>query len=175
MKWTVKGLCILMTLISLPSDAKIYRWKDKNGNWVYSDTPRKGAQEVKLNKPLVMPSTNTNTNTNTNVLQSSNTQKQISYQANITSPNHEQTIRENTGTVYVSGQVLPRFHKGFTVQLFHNGSTVGAKQSSTSFVLKSLSRGEHKIKMAVFNPQGTQIVTSKEHTFYLHKASVSNR
>ncbi|MFY8301160.1 DUF4124 domain-containing protein [Pseudoalteromonas sp. SS15] len=169
MKWTVIGLSILMALIALPSDAKIYRWKDKNGNWVYSDTPRKGAQEVKLNKPLVMPSTNTN------VLQSPNTQKQISYQANITSPNHEQTIRENTGTVYVSGQVLPSFHKGFTVQLFHNGSTVGAKQSSTSFVLKSLSRGEHKIKMAVFNPQGTQIATSKEHTFYLHKASVSNR
>lgn len=169
MKWTLKGLCILLALIALPNEAKIYRWKDKNGNWVYSDTPKKGAKEVKLNKPLVMPSTNTN------VLQSSNTHKQISYQASITSPKHEQTIRENTGTVYVNGQVMPSFQKGFTVQLFHNGSAVGAKQSSASFVLKSLSRGEHKVKISVFNPQGAQIATSKEHTFYLHKASVNNR
>ena len=106
MKWTVKGLCFLMALIALPSEAKIYRWKDKNGNWVYSDTPKKGAQQVKLNKPLVMPSTNTD------ILQPNLNQKSISYQAKITSPSHEQTIRENTGTVYVTGQVIPSFHKG---------------------------------------------------------------
>lgn len=167
MNWAISGLCLLMAFITLPSEAKIYRWKDKNGNWVYSDTPKKGAQQVKLNKPLVMPSTNTD------ILQPNLNQKSISYQAKITSPSHEQTIRENTGTVYVTGQVIPSFHKGFTVQLFHNGTAVGSRQSSTSFVLKSLVRGEHRIKMAVFNPQGKNIATSQEHTFYLHKASVS--
>lgn len=167
MNWAITGLCLLMVFITTPSEAKIYRWKDKNGNWVYSDTPQKGAQQVKLNKPLVMPSTNTD------ILQADKTPKSISYQANITSPSHEQTIRENTGTVYVTGHVTPSFHKGFTVQLFHNGTAVGTRQSSTSFVLKSLVRGEHKIKMTVFNPQGKTVATSQEHTFYLHKASVS--
>ncbi|MBE0355289.1 DUF4124 domain-containing protein [Pseudoalteromonas phenolica O-BC30] len=156
-------------LTALPNEAKIYRWKDKNGNWVYSDTPKKGAQQVKLNKPLVMPSINTEH------LNANNTKKTISYQANITSPSHEQTIRENTGTVYVTGQVMPSFQRGFTVQLFHNGTATGERQSSTSFVLKALSRGEHKIQMAVFNPQGKKVATSQESIFFLHKARVGNR
>lgn len=169
MNWTLTGICIAAMLFNTFAEAKIYRWKDKNGNWVYSDKPKKGSQKVKLNAPMVMPSTNTD------ILQSNQNTKPIAYQASISSPSHEQTIRENTGTVYITGQVTPSFHKGFMVQLFHNGNAVGPKQSTTSFVLKSLSRGEHKLKMAVYNPQGKAIATSPESTFFLHKASVANR
>ena len=47
-------LLILLTLsLSIPvnaSTAKIYVWRNENGELVYSDTPRPGAEEVKTRK-----------------------------------------------------------------------------------------------------------------------------
>jgi hypothetical protein len=148
-------------LLSTTSEAKIYRWKDKNGNWVYSGTPKK--PEKKISDTLVTSS------------ESKRANKAVVYQAIITSPNHDQTIIEKTGTIYVTGQVVPSFHRGLSVQLFHNGKAVSQKQATTSFVLKSLPHGEHKLTMAVFNTQGKAVAISKEHIFQLHRTNKTNR
>jgi hypothetical protein len=44
---------LVSVVVSLPVQAdKIYTWTDENGNRVYSDSPREGAETVKL-KPIM--------------------------------------------------------------------------------------------------------------------------
>ena len=45
--WLLIALCIVCA--QAYADKKVYRWKDQNGNWVYSDTPRKGAINMCIN------------------------------------------------------------------------------------------------------------------------------
>ncbi|KZN42725.1 MULTISPECIES: DUF4124 domain-containing protein [Pseudoalteromonas] len=162
--WLVIILCLASH--AAYADKKVYRWKDENGNWVYSDTPRKGAAEVKINTHfLTMPATDTS------VLGNSSTQQTATeYKATIIAPNHKQTLRDNTGSVYVSGQITPRFAKDFTVQLYLDGKPTGPKQHTITFALRNVPRGEHSIQLMVFNSKGKVVTKSDETIFYLHKA-----
>ncbi|WP_240036197.1 DUF4124 domain-containing protein [Pseudoalteromonas sp. A757] len=151
------------------SNPKIYRWKDKNGHWVYSDVPRLGSKEVKLNaNALTMPSVDTQ------ILEQVDTAPTIRYTAKITSPEHEQTIRDNSGSVYVTGTVEPRFTQGLSVQLFLDGVATGPKQTNTQFALRGINRGEHSLVIKVFNQKGTLVAQSDTQKFFLHRNTVNN-
>ena len=52
-------MSVLFTSTFVLADDKVYRWKDSNGNWVFSDVPKSGSKEVKLNKPMIIPAENT--------------------------------------------------------------------------------------------------------------------
>ncbi|WP_247749626.1 DUF4124 domain-containing protein [Pseudoalteromonas viridis] len=165
--WVI--LCLVYSG-SAVSDQKVYRWKDKNGNWVYSDVPKKGSEKVKLNtNMLTMPATDTS------ILAPNSTTPAVTYKAKITAPSDQQTLRENSGSVYVNGLVTPRFANGFQVQLFLNGKPAGPKQTSASFALRDLPRGEHKLQMKVFDDKGMLVAQSAVTTFFLHRASLLNR
>ncbi|WP_231098127.1 DUF4124 domain-containing protein [Pseudoalteromonas luteoviolacea] len=162
--WLVIILCLASHTAF--ADKKVYRWKDDKGNWVYSDTPKKGATEVKINTHfLTMPATDTS-------VLGSGTQDQSKqqYKASIIAPNHKQTLRDNTGSVYVSGQITPRFAKDFTVQLFLDGKPTGPKQHTITFALRNVERGEHSLQLMVFDSKGNVVTKSDETIFYLHKA-----
>ncbi|WP_240650312.1 DUF4124 domain-containing protein [Pseudoalteromonas rubra] len=165
--WVI--LCLVYSG-SAVSDQKVYRWKDKNGNWVYSDVPKKGSEKVKLStNMLTMPATDTS------ILTPNSTTPAVTYKAKITAPSDQQTLRENSGSVYVNGLVTPRFANGFQVQLFLNGKPAGPKQTSASFALRDLPRGEHKLQMKVFDDKGMLVAQSAVTTFFLHRASLLNR
>ncbi|KZX01267.1 hypothetical protein JL49_07250 [Pseudoalteromonas luteoviolacea] len=165
--WLLIALCLVCP--DVYADKKVYRWKDQNGNWVYSDTPRKGAKEVKINTNfLTMPATDTS------VLTTSQPPPGQSYKAAIIAPNHKQTLRDNTGSVYVSGQITPRFAKDFTVQLYLDGKPTGPKQHTVTFALRNVPRGEHSLQLMVFNGKSEVVTKSDETIFYLHKTSVNN-
>ncbi|PCK31634.1 DUF4124 domain-containing protein [Pseudoalteromonas piscicida] len=152
------------------SNPKIYRWKDKNGHWVYSDVPKPGSKEVKLHSnALTMPSVDT-----TILDQQADTGPAIQYQAKITAPEHEQTIRDNSGSVYVTGSVEPRFTQGLSVQLFLDGEATGPKQANAQFSLRNVNRGEHSLILRVFNQKGQVVAQSSTHKFYLHKTTLNN-
>ncbi|KID58906.1 hypothetical protein JF50_00080 [Pseudoalteromonas luteoviolacea] len=166
--WLVIILCVVSH--AAYADKKVYRWKDENGNWVYSDTPKKGAAEVKINTQfLTMPAADTS-------VLSSDTQNPTTpkYKAAIIAPNHKQTLRDNTGSVYVSGQITPRFAKDFTVQLFLDGKPTGPKQHTITFALRNVERGEHSLQLMVYDSKGKVVTKSDETIFYLHKATRAN-
>ncbi|MBE0369773.1 DUF4124 domain-containing protein [Pseudoalteromonas aurantia] len=158
--------CFVLFSSSVLADSKVYRWKDEQGNWVFSDVPRQGAQEIQLNKSMTMPAVDTS------ILNTQASQKAIEYTASITSPNHEQTLRENTGTIYVTGQIQPSFSNGLKVQLTLDGKATGPMQTSTTFVLHNVPRGEHSLLLRLYNEQGKVLAQSDPTTFYLHRKSI---
>ena len=152
------------------TSAKIYVWRNEKGVLVFSDSPRPGAEEVKL-KPgnTTMPSMNIETSLldiNPNIIKND-------YQVVITQPQDNATIRDNTGSVYISGGIKPVFKRGFKVQLILDDKPHKKPQAHSMFSLRNIDRGEHQIKMNLLDNEGKVIASSKPITFYMHRASVN--
>jgi len=167
-------LLILLTLsIAIPvnaSTAKIYVWRNEKGELVYSDTPRPGAEEVKTKPGNVISSSTT---VETQVLDIKTGEISEDYQVVINHPKDNSTIRDNTGSVYISGIIKPIFKRGLKIQLILDDKPYQKPQTHSRFSLRNIDRGEHQIKMQVFNEKGKVIALSKPITFYMHRASVN--
>ena len=163
---------IVLTTVTLDVSAKnksIYVWKNEDGVLVFSDTPRKGAEKVKLNSPAMsMPSTDTSI-----LNETTSTKATLNFAIKVTSPAAEETIRDNTGSVHVTGQISPRFLKGHTVQLYLDGAPYGEPQGATVFVMRNVNRGEHQVALELIDAQGNTLATSPPTTFFLHRATVN--
>lgn len=167
-KITIIGLLIiiLFSLYSHAGEKKIYSWKDKNGVLVFSDTPKPGAVEVKLtSQVLSMPTTDTS------VLNETKPTAIKPFKIEIASPENEQTIRENTGSVYVNSRVTPRFESDFKVQLFVDGIAHAQPSATNTFALRNVDRGEHSLQVKLFDPAGKVIAVSPSSLFFMHRQS----
>lgn len=166
-------LLLLLTLlvIMLPLQAqekRIFVTKDANGVLVFSDSPQPGAEEVNLtSRPNVMESTGTN-------LPARKPVEVEPFKIEIAQPENNGTVRDNTGSVYVSGRITPMFQRGLQVRLVVDGTPLSEPQNKATFILRDVDRGEHTLQMELFDQSGKLIATSPVTTFYLHRASIIN-
>ncbi len=170
-KYTV-FVILFLTLLAPATASKIYVWRNASGDLVYSDSPKPGAEEIAeeieiKHKQTIISSVNTT------VLDISPRVVQEEYQVQISQPEDHATIRDNSGSIYISGRVAPVFKRGFKVRLLMNGKVHGEPQTRSVFILRDVDRGEHKIKLELLNNQGKVIASSKERTVYLHRARVN--
>ena len=166
-------LTLLALSIAMPikaDTAKIYVWRNENGDLVYSDTPRPGAEEIKTKPGNVIQSS---TQIDTQVLDIKKQEILEEYQVTINQPKNNATIRDNTGSLYISGVVTPIFKRGLAVQLILDDEPYQQPQNHTRFSLRNVNRGEHQIKMQILNEKGKVIALSDPITFYMHRASVN--
>lgn len=154
---------------AVAAPGKIYVWRDESGDLVFSDSPDPGAEvmaeEIEIqNKQTIISSVNTS------VLDITPRVVEEEYQVEISQPEDHATIRDNSGSIYISGRVAPVFKRGYKVRLMINGAQHGEDQTRSVFILRDVDRGEHKIKLELINNQGKVIASSKERTVYLHRA-----
>ncbi len=162
-------LALLAISIATPlpaSTAKIYVWRNEKGILVFSDTPRPGAEEVKTKTGNVIQSS---TQVETEVLDISPQVSQDIYEVIISTPQNNATIRDNTGSIYISGGIKPKFKSDFQVQLYLDGKPYLKPQKQVMYSLRNVDRGEHKIKMDLIDDKGKVIASSKPVTFYMHR------
>ena len=152
------------------ASTKIYVWRNEAGVLVFSDSPRAGAEEVKL-KPesAVVPMMKVETS----LLDIKPKELNDEYSVVITQPKNNATIRDNTGSIFISGGIKPIFQRGFKIQLYVDGKAHQGPQKHTLFSLKNIDRGEHQIKMELIDKAGKVIASSEVTTFYMHRASVN--
>ena len=168
---------LLVTLLTLSiatpinaSTAKIYVWRNEKGELVYSDTPKPGAEEVKIKPGNVIASS---ARVETQVLDINTRVIKEEYQVSINIPKDNSTIRDNTGSVYIQGSIKPIFKRGLKIQLILDDAPYQEPQTDTRFSLRDINRGEHQIKMQLLNEKGKVIALSEAITFYMHRASVN--
>jgi hypothetical protein len=171
----IKFLLLVLLTLSLATPviattAKIYVWHNEKGQLVYSDTPRVGAEVVNTKQGNIIKSS---TSIATQVLDIQKKDIIEEYEITINSPKNNATIRDNTGSVYISAIIEPIFKHGLTIQLLLDGKPYQSPQPDTRFSLRNLDRGEHQIKMQVLNEKGKVIALSKSITFYMHRVSVN--
>ncbi|WDD98423.1 MULTISPECIES: DUF4124 domain-containing protein [Thalassomonas] len=159
-------LAVLLSFAVEATSTKIYVWRNEQGVLVFSDTPRPGAEEVKVeNKNDQL------TSVDTSILDIKPKAIEEKYQVSISQPENNATVRDNTGSVYVAGRIKPIFKKGLKIQLYLDNTPYQEPQDHSMFVLRNIDRGEHKIKMDLINNQGKVIASSKPIVFYMHRAS----
>jgi hypothetical protein len=170
----IKILLILLLTIAIATpcysgSAKVYVWRDETGTLVYSDTPRPGAEEIGTKQGNVIKSS---ANIETQVLDIQSRIIKEAYQVEINHPKNHSTIRDNTGSIYISGSIKPIFKRGLKIQLILDDEPQLIPQTHAMFSLRNIDRGEHQIKMKLLNEKGKIIALSKTITFYMHRTSV---
>lgn len=167
--WLLLFTLLMLSLVQVPVTAqekKIYVSRDANGVLTFSDTPTPGAEEVSFSaRPNLMDATEVR-------FPASKPATPEPYRVEIMQPENQGTVRDNTGSVYISGRITPRFQRGLRVRLLLNGNPQGEPQSSTVFVLRDIDRGEHNLQLELLDQNGKLIATSPLTTFYLHRASL---
>ncbi|WP_371374139.1 DUF4124 domain-containing protein [Thalassotalea aquiviva] len=151
---------------------KIYVWRNAAGDLVFSDSPKPGAEEISeeiiiKNKQTIMSSVDTS------ILDITPRVMSEEYHVEITQPEDHSTIRDNSGSIYISGRVAPVFKQGHKVRLLLDGKQHSEPQTRSVFILRDVDRGEHKIKLELLNNKGKVIASSEERTIYLHRARVN--
>ena len=163
-------LTLIITLLScnvFAASTKIYVWRSDDGVLVFSDSPKPGAEEVDVREP------NTASSVDTSMLDLTPQVIKDDYQVEINQPKENATIRDNTGSVYVTGSIKPIFKQGLNIQLYLDNKPYEKPQPHSMFVLRDIDRGEHIIKMKLLNEKGKVIASSNPITFYMHRASVN--
>ena len=164
---------ILIALTYSASEAAdIYRWKDSDGNVIYSDTPQPGAEKVTLQETTILPSAPVPKSPD-----EANTEKPgpVKYQSvAITRPTDEQTIRENIANVGVAISLQPGLQTGHghQLQLLFDGQGVEEPGRKTSFTLPAVDRGAHTLQAVILQSNGRVVTRSAISTFFVHKQSV---
>nr|WP_282448107.1 DUF4124 domain-containing protein [Pseudoalteromonas sp. 1CM17D] len=157
-----------LSIYSYAGNKKIYAWKDKNGVLVFSDTPRSGAHEIKLSSQDL-----TLSETDKHPPGSPQPTHPNRFQIMISSPTHNQTVRENTGSVYVTSRITPRFEAGFTIQLFLNGNAYGPASDLSTFAIRDVENGAHTLYLKLYNKQNQAIAISQPSTFVMQRKAVN--
>ena len=168
---TFISLLLILSLLApvYATSAKVYVWRNDAGVLVFSDSPMPGAEEVEMdpNRQNVSPSINTS------ILDINPKKLDDKFEVEIVRPTNNSTIRDNTGSIHVSGRIKPVFKQGLSIQLIIDGTPYKAPQKHSMFALRDIERGEHQIKLVLLNTKGKIIASSKPVTFYMHRASVN--
>lgn len=163
-KFIILLIAFLLSISSFAAEKTIYAWKDKNGVLVFSDTPRKGAIEVKpSSQHFIVPSSNADNLTRENQLE------KATFNIDISSPTNNQIIQENTGTIYITSFVTPSFKTGFTIQLFINDKASGPAINSSTFALKNIPSGDHVLQLKLFDDKNQLIAISEPRIFHMRR------
>ncbi len=159
-----------LAAIAYQSSAKIYVWRNEQGILVFSDTPRPGAEQLNTPEANIIKSS---ISLNAEVLDIHPQPNKESYQIEIDMPKNDATIRDNTGSVHIHCSVKPQFKQAFKVQLFLDEKPYGQPKKRSIFSLRNIDRGEHNIKIELHDAKGKVIASSKQVTFYMHRATVN--
>ncbi len=160
------GVGVAQTQDKNSGDKTVFLTVDKNNVPVFSDNPSPGATQVKIKE-----TSNSMLPVNPVNLPTPSFDDNPQFQVTIDKPTNEETIRENSGTIYVSGLVSPMFAQGLRVQLYLDNKLVAGPSGNANFILHDVDRGEHKLRLELLDRSGKIIAESTEITVFLHRAS----
>ena len=171
----MKMLSIMfLTVIAVTAHAELFKWKDAEGNIIYSDQPPPGENKAKskveeesLPQIIAVPAEKASINTESRSSDDSN-DKSKTRNLVIESPKHDEAVRENSGNVSISVRVEPiNFaDNGSILAIYMDGKEV-AKGPETTVQLLNVDRGTHTIKAELINSSGTVILATEPTIFHL--------
>ncbi len=164
-------LAALLAFAPLRGDpAKVYKWTDAQGNVVYSDTPRPGAEEIEILtepagiepvRPEKMPPPRPQA------------PGQVYGAVIIASPTEGQILQDPEGWVSVSLAVEPplQVSQGDAIRLKLDGQTLDTRYTGSEIAIPSVPRGTHTVQAEIVNPAGNVLTASAAVTFHMHAPS----
>ncbi|MEM7542106.1 MAG: DUF4124 domain-containing protein [Pseudomonadota bacterium] len=155
--------------------ADVYRWKDSEGNIIFSDVPHPDAEKVTVEQPSIVTPYPLSSNSGQAAEETEVAEGPVPYASiEIASPANEETLR-NVPAVTVSVAMSPALQVQFAhvVELLYDGASVGSPGQSTSFTLDLPDRGAHQLQAIVRDGAGKELGRSATSTFFLHRNNVN--
>ncbi len=169
-------LFMAFSVLAISANAELFKWKDADGNVIFSDQPPPGIDKVESEvEQESLPHINTVPALD---ITESNKSKSSKKEANkvaytnltIVSPLHDSEVRENSGKVQINVRVEPEIfaERGHQLIIYMDGVEV-SKGESTSVLIDNVDRGTHDIKASIVNNQGFVLRETRVTTFTLHR------
>ena len=171
---TPRLLFLLLLCVTLVARAEVYRWKDAQGNVIFSDTPHEGAEIIEIGPTTVVPGEpveKTGEQPAAVKPDDPNPYQSIA----VVAPSDDATLRDQQ-SVGVDVTTVPELlaSLGHKIQLYVDGTAFGGPSSSPHFVLPEADRGSHQLAAAVIDAAGRELIRSTATVFHLHKTSVAD-
>ncbi len=163
-----------LTLVMHSSHAELYKWIDKDGSIIYSDTPPyEGAKQLVPPGLTTTPAVKVEKKKPTTPTSSDDSDDFKYTGFRIISPKHDQAIRDNQGNIAISLAITPSINlkKGHYVTMTLDGKDIEEKFISASITLKNIDRGSHTLSATLKNKTGQILMSSKPITLHLHRFS----
>lgn len=172
----IKRLLLLLLLLGPagPGLAAVYKWVDEQGNVVYSDQPRPGAEQVKVPPVSTYPAPPLPPRTAG--ADAPKAPAPAYTQVSIVQPSHDSTVRNNAGVVVISALLEPplRSDLGHQIVLSMDGEPVGEPGPTTAIQLSNVDRGTHTLQVSVVDDAGEVLASSEPSTFHMRRVSIQH-
>jgi hypothetical protein len=166
-----KVLILLTSLCPLVVSGAVYKWVDEEGNIVFTDQPRAGAEEVQL--PELSTYSPPSPAASAGDAATQDGTEQGYSRLEIVRPKDDDTVRANDGNVPVELELdheldLEAGHRiGVTVDGIRRPKT----HAGLRFVLANIDRGTHTLHVSVVNENDRILITSNTVTLHLKRYS----
>lgn len=170
----MKYYTFLLLFIVVAVQADVYRSVDKQGNISFSDTSTDNSEKVELKESFTYtPPTIVDSVDDEQVPDPVETAVP-SYAIVITSPNQNETVRENAGNVIVTSMISPELNieRGDKVIFSLDGSIKSTAQEANSYTFTNIDRGSHIAVVSVVDKNGKVLKSSKSVLFHLQRIAV---
>lgn len=163
----------ILALFSLQAmAATVYRYKDENGNIVFTDAPTEGADKLDVQPVPTIPAIQVPPTDTTPAAAPT----EFKYnKVTIILPSNDEHFINNGGQVSVQVAVSPALRKTDKLQLIFNGTPYGEGQRAATFKLENLDRGEYATQVAVVDNHGKEVGKSDVVTFYVKRSSAPKK
>ena len=163
-----------------PVYAELFKWRDAEGNLIYSDQPPPGntKQDTEVDKvdkdslPQIISVPAPELSSSTSASNSTETEKKVERYLglSIVEPVHDTAVRENSGKVKITVRVEPYIfvERGHILVIYMDNQEVSRGQQ-TSVMLDNVDRGTHTIKAAIINARGQVIKETGITSFTLQR------
>ncbi|RTZ14576.1 DUF4124 domain-containing protein [Vibrio aquaticus] len=169
---------LLAVLFSSAAQSQtVYTWVDENGTLHFNDVPNnKKAKAIDLpnfEQPALAPQFAPALPVEPqDTATPKPAEKPSPLEITITSPQDDQAIRSNDGTLMIQAELNRKLAIGEQLQLTVDNKRYGAPKASPQWQLKNLDRGTHSFVIQAFR-DGKLIASSLPITVHLQRISVS--
>lgn len=165
-------LILMLSLSCGLAQAAVYKRVLPDGSVIFSDQPGPDAEEIETPKPQTF----TPPPTSTIIAPQTNSDKKPSApyaSLTITTPVHDETIRDNTGNVSVSVSIEPplQTQAAHKILIKLDGQVVGRPSTTQQLTLENVDRGTHTVQASVLNATGNTLLDSESVTFHMKRES----
>jgi hypothetical protein len=163
-------ITLLILLLSQPLMARdVYKWVNEDGEVVYSETYKPGAESIRVSDKKKKTS-----------LQLDNLDKESEAAASgeyvdfaIVQPGNDETIRTAEGSVSVGLSISPPLGSEHIIHLHVDGNKLDSDIKTTQLVLQQLSRGTHTLKAVIVDAEGNTVKETDSITFHLRQPATN--
>jgi len=171
---------LLLLVLCLPSwlaATEVYKSVQPDGSVIYSDQPMQDATPVTIEPPPALPAPPPRPVKQTAPPEEAPAERPPNYQAiDILAPKEDSVVRDNSGNVGITVQVLPalQVQAGHRLAVVLDGSQLQGRFTGNRLSLSNVDRGTHNVVVQVVDEQGNVLLRSAPRSFHMKRHSILN-